>query len=251
MANVINRISLIIVTYLGDDVLTDCLDSLVKVYKELPETIVVDNANSKSTADLVRRYPNTRYLSLPENRGFAGGNNAALPYCTKEYLVLLNNDTELQGDSISPLIDFLDQHPQAAAVQGKVVLASNHRLDGCGGFFSPLGILAFRGAFVPDGPEYDVPEKVLTIGGAFFATRRAALAECGGLFYDHFKSYYEEIDYCHRLTLSGHDCWYVPTIPVLHRHSVTSNKFKRVEILRRYYRNIWFSFLTCLEPFYL
>jgi len=248
MQSILKRISLIIVTFNGDDVLKDCLDSIVNVYGGLPETVIVDNANSNRTAHLVARYANARYVPLPENRGFAGGNTAALPFCTKEFLVLLNNDTKLQGDSISPLIEFLDAHPQAAAAQGKVVLACNHRLDGCGGFLNPLGTLAFRGAFVPDEPKYDIPERVFTIGGAFFATRRNVLDKCGGLFYDHFKSYYEEIDYCHRLAIAGYDCWYVPTIPVLHQHSVTSNKFKRSDILRQYYRNIWFSFQTCFGP---
>lgn len=241
----LGRISLVIVTWKGDDLLKTCLDSLVGVYGALPETVVVDNANLASTAALVGGYANAKYVPLAENLGFAGGNNAALPFCTKEYLVLLNNDTAFTADSISPLVDFLDAHPQAAAAQGKIVFESDGLLDGCGGFFSPLGILAFRGGRVPDAPEFNVPERVFVIGGAFFAVRRGALAGCGGLFHGHFKSYYEEIDLCHRLALAGHDCWYVPTPAVLHRHSATMAKFRYAEILTQYYRNIGFSTLTC------
>lgn len=247
MTPFLERISIVIVTWNGDDLLKDCLDSLVKVYERLPETIVVDNANLASTAALVGSYANAKYVPLTENRGFAGGNNAALPFCTKDYLVLLNNDTQLVADSISPLIEFLDRHPETAAVQGKILLGNGKTLDGCGGFFSPLGILSFRGAFVPDTPDYDHPERVFALSGAFFAIRREALARCGGLFHDHFKSYYEEIDLCHRLALAGYDCWYLPTPAILHKHSATSNKFNRTDILTQYYRNIWFSFLTCFN----
>lgn len=103
------------------------------------------------------------------------------------------------------------------------------------------------GAFVPDSPQYDHPEKVFALSGAFFALRREVMARCGGLFYDHFKSYYEEIDLCHRLALAGYDCWYLPTPAILHKHGVTANRFKRGDILTQYYRNIWFSFLTCFN----
>ena len=245
----LDRISLIIVTWNGDDVLKACLDSIVRVYGALPETLIVDNANQASTAKLVSGYANARLIALPENRGFAGGNTAALPFCTKDYLILLNNDTVLTGDAISPLIDFLESHPAAAAAQGKLLLGQGPRLDGCGAFLSPLGILSFRGAFVPDAPEFNHPERVFAISGAFFAIRRNALVACGGFFYDHFQSYYEEIDLYHRLARAGFECWYVPTPPVWHIHSATSNKFKRETILRQYYRNIWFSFLTCFDAF--
>ena len=241
----LERISLVIVTWNGDDVLSRCLESILRVYDKMPETIVVDNANQESTRELVARYTNVRYLPLPENLGFAGGNNAALPFCTKDYLVLLNNDTELTADSISPLIEFLDAHPACAAVQGKVIFRANGNLDGCGGFFSRLGILSFRGAFVPDCDEFKVEKRVFTIGGAFFATRRRVVDELGALFYDHFRSYYEEIDYCCRLGLAGYECWYVPTPGVLHHHSVTAAKIGWRKIRRQYYRNIWFSTLTC------
>lgn len=243
----LSNISIIIVTWNGDTLLKDCLNSLAKTYGKLPETIVVDNANLASTAALVGSYANAKYVPLTENRGFAGGNNAALPFCTKEYLVLLNNDTQLVADSISPLIEFLNHHPETAAAQGKILLGNETTLDGCGGFFSPLGILAFRGAFVPDSPEYSKPERVFAVSGAFFALRRSVLSHCGGLFHDHFKSYYEEIDLCHRLALAGYDCWYVPTPAILHKHSATSSKFKRRDIIVQYYSNIWFSFLTCFN----
>lgn len=246
----LDRFSLVIVTWNGDEVLKPCLESLKGVFGRMPKTIVVDNAALDSTKELVSAFENVKYIPLPENRGFAGGNNAALPYCNEEYVVFLNNDTEFKSDSISPLIEFLDSHPRCGAVQGTVELANRPKiLDGCGGFLSPVGTLAFRGAFVENDGSLDYPEHVFVVGGCFFAARRKAIDDCGGLFYDHFKSYYEEVDFCHRLNLAGYECWYCPTPVVLHHHSVTSNKFPRPEILRQYYRNIWFSFRTCFGFF--
>ena len=242
----LDRFSLVIVTWNGDGVLKTCLESVRRVYGRLPETVVVDNAGLDSTRRLVEAFPGVKYVPLPENRGFAGGNNAALPHCTREFLLLLNNDTELDGDAFSPLVDFMDAHPDCGAAQGTVKLARARQCyNGCGGFLNPLGTLAFDGFYEKDVGQFATPRRVFTVGGCFFMTRRTAIDSCGRLFYDHFKSYYEEIDYCHRLNLAGWSCWYVPTPTVWHWEMLTSSRFARVDVLAQYYRNIWFSFLTC------
>lgn len=241
----LNRLTLVIVTWKGDELVRDCLDSIVKVYGRLPPTVLVDNAALASTRALAAEYAGVTYLPQPDNLGFAGGNCAAWPLCDREYVVLLNNDTRLTDDSLSPLVEFMDAHPACAAAQGKIVLAANGKLDGCGGFFSPLGVLAFRGQYADEAPEFDEPMRVAVVGGAFFIVRREAVNAAGGIFHAHFKSYYEEIDLCCRLGLAGHECWYVPTPAVLHLHSVTASKFGWEKILPQYYRNIGFSLRTC------
>ena len=242
--------SIIIVTWLGDELLGDCLKSLKKVYGgRMPEIVVVDNGNTPLTTKVIcDEYSTVKYVAAKENLGFAGGNNLGLKYCTNEYVVLLNNDTELTGDSIAPLVEYLDLHHQCAAAQGTIVLASNpEKQDGTGMWWTPLGILAPEGFLTPtkEGPKE--PREVFSIGGAFFITRQSAIKKVGGLFYDHFKSYYEEVNLCHRFYLAGYKCAYVPTIPVLHRHSVTAGKFGWHKIQKQYYRNIFFSTLTCFN----
>lgn len=244
----LSRVSILIVTWNGDDLLRDCLDSLDAVYADVPEIVVVDNAAMESTRNLVARHPHTKYISSKENLGFAGGNNLGWPLTSSEYVVLLNNDTRFTGDSITPLIEYMDSHPACAAAQGTVVFeAEPDKTDGTGLWWSPLGILAPEGAYKPlkEAPS-DVRE-VFSIGGAFFVVRRSAVKKAGGLFYDHFKSYYEEINLCHRLWLVGYHCAYVPTLPVLHRHSATASRLGWDRILKQYYRNIWFSTLTCFD----
>lgn len=244
-AAVLDRLNLVIVTWKGDELVRDCLASIAKVYGRLPATVLVDNAALESTRNLADGYAGVTYVPQPDNLGFAGGNCAAWPHCDREYVVLLNNDTRLTADSLSPLVDFMDAHPSCAAAQGKIVLAANGKLDGCGGFFSPLGVLAFRGSSADDAPAFNEPMRAAMVGGAFFIVRREAVNAAGGIFHAHFKSYYEEIDLCCRLGLAGFECWYVPTPPVLHLHSVTASRFGWEKILPQYYRNIGFSTRTC------
>ncbi len=237
--------TLVIVTWKGDELVKGCLDSILAVYGRLPPTILVDNAALESTRSLASEYSNVAYLPQAENLGFAGGNCAAWTHCDREYVVLLNNDTRLEDDSFSPLVDFMDAHPKCAAAQGKIMLAANGKLDGCGGFFSPLGVLAFRGQHIDDAPEFNKPMRVAVVGGAFFIVRRSMVDDAGGIFHAHFKSYYEEIDLCCRLGMADYECWYVPTPAVKHFHSVTASKFGWEKVLPQYYRNIGFSRQTC------
>ena len=81
-----------------------------------------------------------------------------------------------------------------------------------------------------------------------FMIRRGVVESTGREtpFYDFFHSYYEEVDLCHRAWLAGWEVWYVPTPPVDHAHGATFGKFcVREEVLRRFYRNMRFSFATC------
>ena len=70
---------------------------------------------------------------------------------------------------------------------------------------------------------------------------RKILADTGFLFYDHFKSYYEESDFCHRVWLAGYEVWYVPTDPIGHLCGYTAGMFARTDILRQHLRNSFFS----------
>ncbi len=238
--------SIVVVTWRGDELLAGCLASIARVYGMGPEVVVVDNANEASTRALVARYPNAIYVATHSNLGFAGGNVVGWRYVTRDYVVLLNNDTILTGDSISPLVAYLKSHPTCAAVQGTVVFAdSPDRTDGTGMWFSPLGILAAEGFLAPLADAPKSAREVFAVGGAFCALRRMAVEDAGCLFYPHFKSYYEEIDLCHRLWRRGWDCAYVPTLAVLHRHSATAVRLGWNNIRARYYRNVWFSTLTC------
>ena len=80
-----------------------------------------------------------------------------------------------------------------------------------------------------------------------FMIRRGVVDSTGGrLFYDFFHTYYEEVDFCHRAWLAGWEVWYVPTPLIDHAHGATMSRFyTREDILRKFYRNIRFSFRTC------
>lgn len=239
----IDELSAIIVTYQGDGLLRDCLDSLGKVYGDRLETVVVDNAASPETAALAARYPSVRYVSSPGNPGFAGGNNRGLPFATRKYILLLNNDTLIHEDSFTPLVRFLADHPKVGIVQGTMnVPALGDGLDDCGILMTPFGIQRHLHRGEPTATTRLEPRRVFAAKGAMLMFRREVLERVNPLFYDHFVSYYEETDFCHRAALAGWETWFVPTPPIDHLGGMTSNRFRNEDIWSRYFRNILWSF---------
>ena len=239
-------VSIVIVTYKGDEVLAGCLASLAATCGTGPQIVVVDNSPSEATKRIVVAYPNTVYVESPGNPGFAGGNNIAMPYCDRKYVLLLNNDTVVKSrKSIEDLVEFMESYPECGVAQGSIVLPNaDGKAGGCGSFLTPLGFQYARGFGVPlESREFNVPIRCFSAMGAFMMFPRELISfdGVGFLFYDHFKSYYEESDFCHRVWLAGREVWYVPTDPIEHLCGFTAGKFKRTDIMRQYIRNSFFS----------
>src|SRR3954471_9889646 len=97
------RISVIVTTWNAADVLGRCLDSVAaQEVRGGFETIVVDNASSDGTADLLRaRASELRVISNRENIGFSLGNNQAAREAAGEVLLFLNSDTELLSADVA------------------------------------------------------------------------------------------------------------------------------------------------------
>ena len=239
----IDQLSIIIVTWNGDDLLKNCLDSVRAVYGDRPQIVVVDNANQRSCADLAKSYPNVTYVAAPENLGFAGGNNLGLKRAMRDTVLLLNNDTVVHADSFSPLLDFLAAHDRVGIVQGTMnVPALGDGLDDCGVLMTPFGVQRHLHHGEPTATTPLAPRKVFAAKGAMLMFKRDVLKDTGFLFYDHFKSYYEETDFCHRARLKGWETWFVPTPPIDHLGGQTVGKFKSEDVWAQYLRNIFYSF---------
>ncbi len=236
--------TLLIVTWKGDELLRDCLSSIAKACaKSVPPCVVVDNAASETARALCREFSFVEYVPSEENLGFAGGNNLGLAHCHTPYICLLNNDTRVLQDSFTPLVEFLEAHPAAAVAQGTMILPRcGNTLDDCGTYLKWYGLQHHRYFLSSTPPSSLKPARVFSAKGAFMMVRSSAILAAGGLFHDHFMSYYEETDFCHRVWLSGGEVWFVPTPPIEHLMGATSALFPRADIWRVYIANIFFSF---------
>ncbi|MFH0842589.1 MAG: glycosyltransferase family 2 protein [Bacteroidota bacterium] len=185
---------------------------------------VADNGSTDGSAEWVSgTFKDVRLIRLTENRGFSEGYNLALARIDAEYYVLLNSDMEVTPGWLSPLITHLDDNPDAASCQPKIL--SYHKRDhfeyagAAGGFIDKYGYPFCRGRILnhteKDTGQYDRPADIFWSSGACMAVRAEAWKKCGG-FDPAFFAHMEEIDLCWRFHKSGYRVSYIPLSSVYH-----------------------------------
>jgi GT2 family glycosyltransferase len=191
---------------------------------ETAEIIVADNGSTDdSLAFLSEQYPQIRCLVWEENHGFAEGYNRALSQLKHEYVVLLNSDVEVAPDWLKIAIDYLDAHPEVAALQPKLLdykdKSAFEYAGASGGFLDIYGYPFCRGRVFAtvekDSGQYDDPAEVFWATGACLFIRLNDFHEAGGLD-KYFFAHQEEIDLCWRLRARGKKIVCLPQSTVYH-----------------------------------
>jgi len=123
-------LSIIIVSYNTKELLVDCLRSIQKAVQFISaEVFVVDNNSSDGTVSLIKKkFPKIKLKANKQNLGFSKANNQALTLIRGKYVLILNPDTKLMSDTITKMIDFMQDNPQVTVSTCKVELP-NGQLD--------------------------------------------------------------------------------------------------------------------------
>lgn len=216
------RLSIVIVNWNGAPHLPVCLNALrAQTYRNF-EVIVADNASHDDSRQLLARdYPEVKVVALPENRGFTGGNNAGIRAAQGEFILLLNNDTEVDPHWLEEIIAAFERHPEAGLVASKMKLFDRRdTFHTAGDFYRLDGIPGNRGVWEIDQGQYDREEIVFSACGGSAAYRKSMLDQIGLLDEDFFYSC-EDIDLAWRAQLAGWKCVYAPRAIVYHKLSAT------------------------------
>ena len=133
------KVAIVILNWNGRKMLERYLPLLVAWSGKDSEVIVADNASTDdSMAWLSTHIPEVRTILLDKNYGFADGYNKALSQVKAEYYVLINSDVEVNVGWLTPLVTFMDCHPEAAACQPKLLAVANRKrfeyAGACGGY---------------------------------------------------------------------------------------------------------------------
>ncbi|HXD19190.1 MAG TPA: glycosyltransferase family 2 protein [Vicinamibacterales bacterium] len=214
-------VSVVIVTWNGRQHLETCLSAVEAQQDVSVETILVDNGSTDGTAEHVRtRYPWVKLVTLAENRGFAGGNNAGVREARGRFVAFLNNDTSADPRWLRALMSGVDEANGFALVTSRIVYMHDpDTIDSAGD-----GVLRWGGAFKRHHGEpasaAAVPQEVFGVCGAACMMPRAVFEEVGGFDEDFFASH-EDVDLSYRARLRGYRCRYVADAVVRHVGSAT------------------------------
>jgi len=248
------KVSIIILNYNGRrnlaGVLKECLDSVMHTDYPDFEVLFVDNGSTDDSVNFMcREYgkdPRINIVKNERNFGYAEGNNVGLRKADGAYFALLNNDTKVDPRWLQVLVDAVES-PKVGAAQSKIVRMDEPRILDCAG-----GLLDFYGYHFERGRgesvyNYDNPGEIFYAKGASFLLKREVLAEVG-LFDSDIFLYFDEVDLCWRIWLSGHMVVYAPTSIVSHFSGKTASALQQRQRMFFYVRN---HFLVLLKNYSL
>src|SRR2546428_1211412 len=172
-------VSGIIVKLNRRELLARCLNSLWRQTFSNFEVIVVDNASTDGSMEFLQtvREPRLQTVSLPVNKGFAGGCNAGIAHAEGRYIATLNNDAEADPRWIEELVSGMESDPAVGMCASKILFHGDRtRIDKAGHLMYPDGLNHGRGSGEPDRGQFECREEVL------FPDAAAALYRRGKLF---------------------------------------------------------------------
>jgi GT2 family glycosyltransferase len=202
------------------------------------EVIVVDNASTDGSADMVAaEFPAAVLIRAPRNGGFAYANNLALRRARGRAILLLNPDAEASPGSLAALLAALQARPEAGVVGPKLLRADGSMHLACRRSFPSPTVSLYRLAglsrLAPRSPRFgrynltyldpDLETPVDAVTGACMLVRRAALETVGPLD-ERFFMYGEDLDWCWRFHAAGWTVRYVPSVTIRHRHGAASRQ---------------------------
>lgn len=233
-------VDVVVVTYNSAETIGAAVEQLAAV--DSVRVIVVDNASSDGTPELLRTLP-VETIALEENGGFAHGCNVGWRAGDAPYVLFLNPDARIGADAVEALADELDRDERVGAVAPRI-----EEPDGSLDFSlrrfprlrSSLAQALFLHRLFPtaawvdevirDPAEYERPHPVEWVSGACFAVRRSVLEELGGLD-ESFFHYSEDVDVCARIWRAGRQVRFVPAARAEHEGGASAPRARLLPIL--------------------
>jgi len=217
----------IVLNWNGERVIGPCLASLARVNGPALRVIVVDNASTDRSLEIVRRdFPEVELLVNKENLLFAAGNNVGLERALAEgaeRMLLLNNDTEVHPDFARRLTAAMERDPRAGIVGAKIFYYDDPKRVwyGGGGFWPLIGVPRHVNIRRLDGTFHERTGETGYVTGCAMLVRREVVEQIG-LLDPSYRMYSEDVDFCLRAARAGWKCLYEPSAVVWHKVSSSS-----------------------------
>lgn len=231
-------LSIIIVNWNTRDITRNCLSSVrEKVCGIDYETIVVDNASSDGSAEMIRaEFPEVRLIANEENLGFGRANNQAMRVARGRLFLLLNSDTLIIDDSVERLVSFIERDSTIGIAGCKLLFEDQTLQSSCSRFPSIRlalleGLMFYKllprrtqgelllGGYWP----HDHARDVDCVWGAAMIVRREVFDETGG-FDERIFMYGEDLEWCMRVRDFGWRITFTPDCKIIHLNHKSAEK---------------------------
>lgn len=224
------KVTVIIPNYNGLHFLDKCLDSMACQTMQKVRTIVIDNGSADGSVEFIKdKFPWAELVEMGKNTGFDHAVNVGIAMADTPYVILLNNDTEVEPEFVEELYKAIDASEDIFSVSSKMLnFEKRDIMDDAGDCYSVLGWQFQRGVGRKES-IYVKPARIFSAcaGAAIY---RKSIFDKIGMFDEQFFAYLEDIDVGYRAKIRGYKNVFCPTARVYHVGSGSSgskyNDFK-------------------------
>jgi GT2 family glycosyltransferase len=229
------RASIVITAWRAAPLLITCLRSVADNVSEVPyEVIVAFNAASETLlADFERVVIGARVVRSPVNLGFAGACNRAAALARGEYIVFLNDDTEVEPGWLEALVRTADALPGAGAVGGAMLTPDGKLAEAGSIVWRDGGITAVSASVLEKVEPFDGTRQVDYCSACSLLVRRSTWDAVGGFDEEYYPAYYEDVDLCFKIRRNGEGVYFDPSSRVRHNRGSSSSGFYQEFMLSR------------------
>ena len=215
-------VSIILVLYNRGELTLSCLNSILQNNFKFLEIVIVDNNSTDLTRQILNKVTGAKIILNDENYHFLLASNQASQIAQGKYLLFLNNDAQILGDSINAAIATLESSPDIGAVGGKIILPDGTLQEAGSIIWRDGSCLGYGRGDRPEAPQYMFKRAVDYCSGAFLLTSRELFEQLGRFDPVYQPAYYEETDYCIKLQKAGKKIIYDPDVTILHYEFASS-----------------------------
>ncbi|MCB0822013.1 MAG: glycosyltransferase family 2 protein [Bacteroidales bacterium] len=219
-------VSIVTINYNQAEVTCEMLESFRRVTYPAYEIIVVDNDSPTAPDIIEQRYPEVKLIRSKSNLGFAGGNNLGIDAASGEYILFLNNDTEVEPGFIEPIVELMESDRSIGMVSPKIKFFYHRDTVQYAGY-SKFNIFTISmtgyGFKQKDDGRFDKLLKTNFCHGAAMMVPMEVIRKVGKM-PDLYFLYYEEHDWAMRVKNAGYSIYYLPDSTVWHKESISTGK---------------------------
>ncbi len=253
--NSVIDVSVIIINYNTRELLRESLRSVVNCTLT-KEIIVVDNASTDGSVDMVREeFPEVKLIVNTKNERFAKPNNMAMKIAKGRYYFLLNSDATISPDTLDLLIKYMEIHSDVGVCAPQLIYPDGSIQPSCRGFitlwthFCDMLILdrifPKSKIFAKSEMTYFDHRSIKNIDHVMAAAiliRREAIMG-SGMFDENLSINYNDLDLSYRIRQKGWEIVFYPEAQVIHHHSKTTKMMNtQFELFLELYSNVFYYF---------
>jgi len=200
-----------------------CLESILNNSGDIRyEVIIVDDCSTDLTAQIEDIISGIKVIHNKENLRFLLNCNNAAKKAKGKYIILLNNDTQVQEDWLRSMLELMEKDEKIGMTGSKLIYPDGWLQEAGGIFWSDASAWNYGNRKNPDDPEFNYVKEVDYISGASIMIRASLWNDIGGFDERFAPAYYEDSDLAFEIRKRGYKVVYQPLSVVIHFEGISN-----------------------------